>query len=140
MSKLKVKSKVVQVGVGSLIKYKNQYLLILRKGQHGNMTWSPPGGHINFGESPTQTAIREVKEEVNLKVSKPKFIGITNDFFKATKKHYITLWFQFNVKIKGRVKIQSSEVIQAKWFPANNLPQPLFLPVSNLIKRKGWLI
>ncbi|OGY42834.1 MAG: hypothetical protein A2729_04860 [Candidatus Buchananbacteria bacterium RIFCSPHIGHO2_01_FULL_39_14] len=130
----------VQVGVGSLIEYKGKYFLILRKRKHGRLTWSPPGGHINFGESPAKTAIRETKEEVGITASNPKFIGMTNDFFKSTKKHYITLWFKLKVKRPGKIKVQSKEVVSADWFFVNKLPKPLFLPFKNFIQRNGWLI
>ena len=132
-------SKIVQVGVASLIQFKGKYLLILRKGKHGRLTWSPPGGHVDFGESPVKTAIREAKEEVGITASKPKFIGITNDIFKTTQKHYITLWFLLKVKKPSQIIIQSNEVIKADWFPVNKLPKPLFLPFANFIKKKGWL-
>ena len=87
---------IVRVGVGVyLFNAQHQVLLGLRKNAHGNGTWCPPGGHLEFGESNEQAAIREVKEETNISV-KPEDIslqGVTNDFYKESNKHYITLHF-----------------------------------------------
>jgi 8-oxo-dGTP diphosphatase len=39
-----------RVGVGIVITRGNEVLLIHRHGAHGAGTWSPPGGHLDFGE------------------------------------------------------------------------------------------
>lgn len=60
------------VGVGVLIfNDKKQMLLGKRKGSHGAGTWCNPGGHLEFGESFEQCAIREVEEETGLKIVDP---------------------------------------------------------------------
>ena len=61
--------KIVRVGVGLYIfNEKNQVLLGLRTGSHDAHTWCPPGGHMEYGETFEQTAVREAKEETNLDV------------------------------------------------------------------------
>ena len=83
-----------KIGVAAIITRSNQVLLIQRKGPHGTGTWSTPGGHLEFGEDPQQCAIRETREEVGLEVSSVRFIGVTNDIFPESGKHYITLWME----------------------------------------------
>ena len=47
-----MQDKITRVGVGLyLFNDKHQLLLGLRKSSHGNGTWCPPGGHMEFGES-----------------------------------------------------------------------------------------
>ena len=54
--------KSVKVGVGLYILNSNHQLLLgLRKSIHGNGTWCPPGGHLEYGESFEQAAVREAK-------------------------------------------------------------------------------
>ena len=61
-------SNVVRVGVAVIIKHQNTILLGERIGAHGANTWATPGGHLEFGESVEQCAIREVFEETGLKL------------------------------------------------------------------------
>ena len=54
------KKEKAQVGVSVLVKKGDRILLEKRQHtSHGNGTWGPPSGHIDFGEAPEQTAIRE---------------------------------------------------------------------------------
>ena len=76
-----------RVGVAILVTKENQVLLMKRKGIHGHGTWSTPGGHLEFGESPEQGAAREAKEEVGLDVVDIRFRAVTNDLFEETGKH-----------------------------------------------------
>src|SRR5512132_2586848 len=80
-----------KVGV-TIITKDDQVLLMKRKGVHGTGTWSTPGGHLDFGETPEQCAAREAKEEVGLDVADIRFRAVTNDVFVQQGKHYITIW------------------------------------------------
>ena len=59
-----------RVGVGVIITRNEQVLLLKRKNVHGSGSWSTPGGHLDFGESPEECAIREAKEEADLDITK----------------------------------------------------------------------
>src|SRR6266542_2867839 len=83
-----------QVGTGIIITKDDKVLLMKRKGPHGKGTWSTPGGHLEFGESPEKCAAREAKEEVGVDVVDLRFRAMTNDFFEAEGKHYITIWME----------------------------------------------
>ena len=76
--------KVVKVGLGLyILNEKHQILLGLRKSAHGNGTWCPPGGHMEYGESFEAAGVRETREETGLEIE-PKRLeiaGVTNDFF-----------------------------------------------------------
>ena len=63
---------------------------------HGAGSWSTPGGHLEFGESLEECAIRETKEETGVSITDVKFRAVTNDIFEESGKHYITIWMQGN--------------------------------------------
>lgn len=126
------------VGVGVLIHSNERYLLMKRHNSHGEGTWSPPGGHLEFGETLEQCAIRETREETSLLIEDVVFVGISNDFFIAEDKHYITIWMEAK-KIKGDAKINSpDELTEIGWFKLNELPDLLFLPLEKLINKNYY--
>ncbi len=121
------------VGVGVLITKNGRLLLIRRRGAHGAGTWSPPGGHLDFGEAPEVCAAREAREETGVIVDDLKFRGVTNDFFEADGRHYITLWFEGR-PLSGEGVVNAPEELSAVgWFAWDALPTPLFLPLANLL-------
>jgi 8-oxo-dGTP diphosphatase len=127
-------SNQVKVGVGVIIKKDSRYLLGKRKGSHGEGTWSFPGGHLEFGESTEKTAIREVQEEVGIKIKNLEKVTYTNDYFHETNKHYITLFIKADYD-SGEVKImEPDKCTEWKWFKWEEMPRPLFLPIENLMK------
>ena len=127
--------KFPQVGVGVIIKNKGKILLLKRKGSHGEGTWAPPGGHLEFNERIEECVKREVIEETGLILDKIKFIGVTNDIFREEGKHYITIFMSCESKT-DEVEIKEKDKCAAMgWFEWKKLPEPLFLPLQNLIKQ-----
>lgn len=124
-------NKNVRVGVGVIVKKDNEILMIKRINSHGAGTWSTPGGHIDYGESPVQCAIRECKEETDIDISNVRFKCITNDVFDEGK-HYITVWMQADY-LSGEAKVNAlNELNEIGWFEWGNLPFPLFKSMINL--------
>ena len=128
--------KTVKVGVGLYIfDEKNRLLLGLRKSPHGQGTWCPPGGHLEYGESFEQAAVRETKEETGLIVKEEdaKVCGVTNDFFKESEKHYVTVHLKTN-KFSGHPEIYEPEkCAKWQWFEMDNLPDNMFLPAAQFL-------
>ncbi|RPI91210.1 MAG: NUDIX domain-containing protein [Chloroflexi bacterium] len=126
-----------QVGTAIIITKDDKVLLMKRKGPHGHGTWSTPGGHLDFGETPEACAAREAKEEVGLDVVDVRFRAVTNDFFEKEGKHYITMWM--DGKSTGEPAIASErEISEIGWFAWDALPGPLFLPLENLVKENSY--
>ena len=127
-----------RVGVAAIIVHNNQVLLIKRKNVHGAGSWSTPGGHLEFGETPEQCAIRETREEVGIEIKDVQFVALTNDFFESSEKHYITLWMT-GVYVSGKPQIAADyEVAELDWFDWDSLPSPLFIPFENLVNQRSY--
>jgi 8-oxo-dGTP diphosphatase len=125
-----------KVGVGIIIIKENKVLLGRRKNAHGDGSWSFPGGHLEFNETPEHCAAREVMEETGIKIKNIRFGTITNDIFKKEKKHYITI-HMLSDYASGKVKIKEPDKFEKiEWFEWNKLPKPLFVPLQNLLKQK----
>ena len=124
----------VRVGIGVFVKKDGQFLMGKRMGAHGEGSWSLPGGHLEFNETFTDTAKREVLEETGMEVTNVRFAAITNDCFKKENKHYITIWVIADHK-DGKPKIlEPDKCVAQKWCTFNSLPFPLFLPWEQLLK------
>ncbi|PTO97143.1 ADP-ribose pyrophosphatase [Vibrio sp. 10N.286.48.B8] len=124
----------VRVGVAAVIFREGRILLGERIGSHGANTWATPGGHLELGESIEECAERETLEETGLEVGAFKKLGFTNDIFEKEGKHYVTLYV---VATSSRGEPQVMEPHQCKqwqWFDLDELPEPLFLPLVNLLK------
>ena len=126
-----------QVGTAMIITKDDKVLLMKRKSTHGKGTWSTPGGHLDFGETLEGCAVREAKEEVGVDVVDVRFRAVTNDVFEETGRHYITVWMEG--KTSGDPVIAAErEVEEIGWFAWDALPQPLFLPLGNLVKENSY--
>lgn len=128
-----IKTNRPKVGIGVyILNDKGELLLLKRKGAHGEGTWSPPGGHLEMGESFEECAIRETKEETNLEITNLEVVGLTNDIF--SDRHYITIAMKAK-RFKGALQIMEADRCeQIDWFPLDHLPKPLFLPLNNFLK------
>jgi 8-oxo-dGTP diphosphatase len=130
---------VALAGVGVIIRDAHDRLLLQRRaGTHGGGTWSCPGGHIDYGETPEQCAVRETLEEVGIMVGNVRFLGITNDVFAETQRHYITVWVQAD-HVSGTPRpMDPEELTEIGWFAQDSLPSPLFLPLQQLLAGKAY--
>ena len=127
-----------RVGVGVIVTKNDRVLLIKRKGVHGQGTWSTPGGHLEFGESPEQCAARETKEETGVEIANVRALGFTNDVFASSGLHYVTLWMTGEHR-SGEAKVAAPyEASEVGWFAWDVFPQPLFLPLRSLIQGNGY--
>lgn len=127
--------KQARVGVGVLIWKSGEIALIKREGKYGSGTWAPPGGHIEFGESAVEAAIRETMEEIGIEIKNIETIGFTEDLSEAYDTHYITIWTKADWA-SGKLKSKDIEFTESGFFDINNLPGPLFISFKNLVEGK----
>ena len=64
------------IGVGGVIVWNNQILLIKRKYNPSAGKWAIPGGHLKLGELTPTGALRECQEETGLNLQIVKLAGV----------------------------------------------------------------
>ncbi len=105
------------VGIGAVIICNGKILLEKRKGEPGRGKWTIPGGLVELGEDTEQTVIREVREETNLEVEKPRLIDVvdslTADEDGKIKYHFVIL--DYFVKLKGGTLKAADDAAELKW-------------------------
>jgi len=121
----------IGVGIGVLVFRKGKILLGNRVNKK-HAGWSPPGGHLEEGESFEEGAARELREETGLSASGFRVVGATSDVFPDGV-HYVTIFLKAE-KTAGEPK-PNNEFGGLKWFSPSALPKPLFLPLRNFLRQ-----
>jgi 8-oxo-dGTP diphosphatase len=124
------------VGIGVIVLRDRRILLGKRRNAHGSGDWSPPGGHLNFGETPENCAIREVREETGLPIENVRLGGVTNDIFLSEQKHYLTLFMIADCSVGTPKLLEPDKCEGWVWYDWTALPEPLFLPLRNLLQQR----
>jgi len=132
-------NKEVRVGVATVIFRDGCILLGERIGSHGSHTWATPGGHLELGESIEECAKRETLEETGLVVDSITKLGFTNDIIEKENKHYVTLFVVASCAGGEPQVTEPEKCKQWKWCKLDEIPQPLFLPLINLLEENPTL-
>lgn len=128
--------KFPKVGLAVIVIKDNMILLGKRMGSHGAGTWSLPGGHLEWNDALEDCAARETREETGIEIKNPEFFAITNDMMNVEDRHYITI-FMKATDFSGEPAIcEPEKCAEWRWCYLDNLPEPLFSPLGNLIKGK----
>ena len=118
-----------KIGVGVYLVHQGKVLFMQRNVEHGEGTWSPPGGHLEHGEHWFECAAREAMEEVGMEISEPRMFAVTNDVF-PTGKHYVTLHVEAKVASPDFQNMEPEKHSKIAWFGWDELPKPLFIGVD----------
>ena len=100
-------------------------LLIQRGTQPFNGCWAFPGGFMNMDETTEQCAVRELKEETGLRLSKIQQIGAYSKVDRDPRGRTVTVAYLAIVDEPVTVTGQD-DAAQAEWFPIDALPPLAF--------------
>jgi 8-oxo-dGTP diphosphatase len=128
-----------KVGVGVMVLKGDKLLLGLRSVDpakadselHGEGTWTMPGGKMEFGEEPHETAARELLEETGMRLRSCRLVSVSSEHNGDA--HFVTLGFLCD-GFEGEPKVmEPDEITEWKWFPLKELPRNLFVPSRSLL-------
>jgi 8-oxo-dGTP diphosphatase len=122
-----------KVGIGVIIKKDNKILFGKRKNAHGDGTWSFPGGHLEFGETWEECAMRETLEETGINVSSPTLIDINFQRSIIYKTSILIIGYHF-AEYSGTL-IAGDDAEDAKFFALDNLPDLAFESHTELVEK-----
>jgi len=126
-----------KVGIGVLIQNdKNQVLLGERMGSHGAGEWCFPGGHLDFGETIAEAAIRETKEETGLDVSECKLISVADElrYIKTDNKHFLNIGIMAKYEGGEPKVMEPNKCKEWKWFSLEELPEKMLEGTELIMK------
>lgn len=99
-------------------------LLVLRNRPPGINRWALPGGFVETGESPSEAARRELKEETGLSAYDPSLIDIiyqNSDFYKTA---LLIIGYHF-MRFEGEITA-GDDADDVQFFKTNDLPPLAF--------------
>ena len=100
--------------------------LIGRTDRRGRLLWSLPKGHIEEGETPEDTAVREVAEETGIVGEVVAPLGIIDFWFVADGRRVHKTVHHFLLRaIGGALSDADIEVTEVAWVPLSELSSRL---------------
>jgi len=87
---------------GCIIKDSNSKILLIHRNTPKRVQWEIPGGGVDNGDTLEQTAVRELKEELDVTVRIIRQIG--SKAFEEDGRHYEYHWFEARV-VEGQPRL-----------------------------------
>jgi 8-oxo-dGTP diphosphatase len=114
----------VALGAAAAILDDQGRILLVRHG-YGRHNWELPGGAAEMGESPEQTAVREVAEETGLTIVPERVTGIYTELG-----HRLGPTMHFVLRCRRdpgdtEPRIASDEIIDLAWVEPSSPPRPI---------------
>jgi ADP-ribose pyrophosphatase YjhB (NUDIX family) len=123
------------LGAVVLIRDHDERLLLVH--QPPQPGWSLPGGLMNRRESPVAAAVREVREEIGLRLSPEQLTPTAPNAQVNPWIQQVDLVFTATVDAAtAQITVDEVEIGAARWFPVDELPE-LTGPTMRLLGRCG---
>jgi 8-oxo-dGTP diphosphatase len=88
--------------------------------------WLPTGGHVEPGEHPRTTVLREAREELSIEgvflKEQPLFLTITDTVGKTAGHTDVSLWYALRGDRAAELSFDESEFRNVRWFHKDDVP------------------
>lgn len=104
---------------------------VLLQRRHDANQWCILSGHVEFGETVEQAAIREIKEETGCEATVVRLIGVYSSPDSQTYQYadqqiqYVTSYFEMSFTQLNPELIPNEESHDLRFFPVDQLPAEL---------------
>jgi 8-oxo-dGTP diphosphatase len=86
-------------------------------------SWTIPGGGIQRGEEASVAAVREIHEELGIKLEPEELKQIAQMVSGGNGLRYTALFFEVKLARKPTIEALSNELSEAQWFPRSEAQQ-----------------
>ena len=111
-----------------VIVYRDDGKILLVRGRFSRQKWALPGGGVKHNESYEQAAVREVLEEIGLKIHNLRYLGKANShesYVKFSVRVFAAHASDYDIKC-------NFEIMEARWFNRDYLPKEYTLLTNYL--------
>lgn len=89
--------------------------------------WLPTGGHVEPGEDPRETVVRELREELGLvmaveAIGPPRMVTVTTTVGRTAGHTDVSLWYVVQGSRATPLKWNQHEFNEARWFAFTEAP------------------
>ena len=105
-----------------VIVYRDDGDILLVKNRFSRQEWALPGGGVNRNESYEQAAVREVLEEIGLRVHNLRYLGKANShesYAKFSVRVFVAHASDYDIRC-------NFEMMEARWLNMNYLPEEYY--------------
>ena len=110
-----------------VIVYRDDGDILLVKNRFSRQKWALLGGGVKHNESYEQAAVREVLEEIGLKIHNLRYLGKANShesYAKFSVRVFAAHASDYDIKC-------NFEIMEARWFNMNYLPEEYYALHAN---------
>lgn len=112
-----------KVAVAVVIELQQDHVLLVRRNiEPGRGLWSFPAGYVNRGEVLEEAAVREVEEEIGLKVDLLGLVGV----YSSHGDSVVLVVYDGSASSIDPPRIDPREVQEVRAWPADALPEMAF--------------
>jgi 8-oxo-dGTP diphosphatase len=123
-----------RIGVGVLVWRDTTILVGRRRGSYGAGTWALPGGMLEHGEQPEETAARELREETGLVATNFRIVD-AHPWVEREDGYNIVVACDY---VSGEPELRESEKCDGwVWHRVETIPHPRFPELARHLERAG---
>jgi len=111
-----------------VIVYRDDGKILLVRSRFSRQEWALPGGGVRHNESYEQAAVREVLEEIGLKIHNLRYLGKANShesYVKFSVRVFAAHASDYDIKC-------NFEIMESRWFNRDYLPKEYTLLTNSL--------
>lgn len=113
----------VKVGVGIAVLDPRGRVALIKRADNGR--WALPGGFAEVGSSPSENALRELREESGLEARIDGLVGVYDNRRFNTSSAYHIYTCCFRATLTGGEPRPSNETLEVAFFETDALPGPM---------------
>jgi ADP-ribose pyrophosphatase YjhB (NUDIX family) len=98
-------------------------ILLVRR--QDNAHWAMPGGLVEIGQTPAEAVLRELWEEAGLRGRVTQLLGVFDGRLWGSRSKVHLVHFVFAVACDDLDPVPGSEMLDARFFPTDRLPEPM---------------
>lgn len=107
--------------VGAIIEKDGKILMVREIGEIAKNMWNIPAGHIDVGENPLKSVVREVKEETGSDFMPTHILGVYSSVNERAGKKINTIIHSVKIIFVGKISNKKvselcDDVSEIKWF------------------------
>jgi 8-oxo-dGTP diphosphatase len=102
------------IRVSLVIINEQEEILLVKHQKKDRQYWVLPGGHLDFGETIAQCALRELKEETGLQGMYERLVAMSESLAPEGSRHIVNVYALVKVAGKQSIELDTAEEIIAE--------------------------